>query len=97
MSNLHQAALSCGGNRDVVLLGVKANGAVKGRLLVMTLEQRYRNSSDKNSEISYTFPLPLGAVLMEVEVELNSQVLKGEVSAKNAARARYEEALSEGN
>lgn len=97
MSNLHQAALSCGGNRDVVLLGVKANGAVKGRLLVMTLEQRYRNSSDKNSEISYTFPLPLGAVLMEVEVELNGQVLKGEVSAKNAARARYEEAISEGN
>lgn len=97
MSNMHQAALKSSGNRDVVLLGVKANGAVKGRLLVMTLEQRYRNSSDKNSEISYTFPLPLGAVLMEVEVELNGQVLKGEVSAKNAARARYEEAISEGN
>ena len=80
-----------------MLLGVKANGAVKGRLLVMTLEQRYRNFSDSNTEITYRFPLPFGAVLMEVEVTLNGQVLKGEVSPRADARARYEEALSEGN
>jgi Ca-activated chloride channel family protein len=97
MSKLRQAELSSSGDRDIMLLGVKANGAVKGRLLVMTLEQRYRNSSSKNTEITYTFPLPFAAVLMEIEVQLNGKVLKGEVSPRSTARAKYEEAISEGN
>lgn len=97
MSKLRQAELVSGGIKDLMLLGVKASGAVKGRLLVMTLEQKYRNSTNSNTEITYTFPLPFGAVLMEVEVDLNGKVLKGEVSAKKTARARYEEAISEGN
>ena len=97
MSKLRQAELVSDGAKNLMLLGVKANGAVKGRLLVMTLEQRYRNSSNSNTEITYTFPLPFGAVLMDVEVDLNGKMLKGEVSAKASARARYEEAISEGN
>ncbi len=97
MGNLRQAELISGGDRDLMLLGVKASGAVKGRLLVMTLEQAYRNTSSKNTEISYTFPLPFGAVLMEVDVTLNGLVLKGEVSPRNIARAKYEEAISKGN
>ena len=103
MSNLHQAKMECksASGREPMLLGVKANGAVKGRLLLMTLEQRYRNTSSSNAEITYTFPLPYGpnggAVLMDVEVEINGKVLKGEVSPKNTARAKYEEAISEGN
>ena len=97
MSKLRQAELVSDGIKDLMLLGVKANGAVKGRMLVMTLEQKYRNSSNSNTEITYTFPLPFGAVLMDVEVDLNGKVLKGEVSAKSTARARYEESISEGN
>jgi Ca-activated chloride channel family protein len=97
MSKLRQAELNSSGDRDLMLLGVKANGAVKGRLLVMTLEQRYRNSSSKNTEITYTFPLPYAAVLLEIEVQLNGKVLKGEVSPRSTARAKYEEAISEGN
>ncbi len=103
MSNLRQAKMECksGSGREPVLLGVKASGAVKGRLLLMTLVQHYRNTSSSHAEITYTFPLPYGpnggAVLMGVQVEINGKVLKGEVSAKNTARAQYEEALSEGN
>ena len=97
MSKLRQAKLTSNGVQDLMLLGVRANGAVKGRLLAMNLEQRFRNSSDTNTEITYTFPLPFGAVLMGVDVVLNGKSLKGEVTAKSTARARYEEALSEGN
>jgi Ca-activated chloride channel family protein len=82
---------------ELMLQGVKASGAVKGRLLVMSLEQSYRNTSDTNTEITYTFPLPFGAVLLEVEVELNGEQLRGEVTAKSTARARYEAAISTGN
>jgi Ca-activated chloride channel family protein len=59
MSNLRQAKMECESGREPMLLGVKASGAVKGRLLLMTLEQRYRNASSNNAEITYTFPLPL--------------------------------------
>lgn len=101
MSNLRQAKMECESGREPMLLGVKASGAVKGRLLLMTLEQRYRNASSNNAEITYTFPLPYGpnggAVLMDVEVDIHGKVLKGEVSTKNTARAKYEEAISEGN
>ena len=101
MSDLRQAKMECESGREPMLLGVKASGAVKGRLLLMTLEQRYRNASSNNAEITYTFPLPYGpnggAVLMDVEVDIHGKVLKGEVSPKNTARAKYEEAISEGN
>ncbi len=97
MSAMRQAEVVCGGGQQPMLLGVKANGAIKGRLLAMSLQQRFRNASDTNTEISYTFPLPFGAVLMGVDVELNGKALTGEVTAKSTARARYEEAISEGN
>jgi Ca-activated chloride channel homolog len=97
MNALRQAAIDCNGDQDLMLLGVKANGAIKGRLLAMSLQQQFRNPSDTNTEITYTFPLPYGAVLMGVDVELNGQQLIGEVTAKRTARARYEEAISEGN
>ena len=97
MTSLRQAEIVCDGDQNLMLLGVKANGAIKGRLLAMSLQQRYRNSSDNNTEITYTFPLPFGAVLMGVDVELNGKQLTGEVTARSTARARYEEAISEGN
>ena len=97
MSEQIQAKLTSRAGVAMMLQGVKASGAVKGRLLVMSLEQSYRNTSDTNTEITYTFPLPFGAVLLEVEVELNGEQLKGEVTAKSTARARYEAAISTGN
>lgn len=97
MTALRQAVIECNGDQSLMLLGVNANGAIKGRLLAMSLQQRFRNASDTNTEITYTFPLPFGAALMGVDVELNGKQLKGEVTARSTARARYEEAISEGN
>lgn len=97
MSQMYQAELTGSGANGLMLQGVRATGAVKGRLLVMGLEQSFRNASAQSAEISYRFPLPFGAVLLEVEVVLNGQRLKGEVTAKAEAQRRYEEALSEGN
>ena len=97
MRTTKQAALICKEGQAPQLLGVSANGSVNGRLLTMALQQRYRNAGSTNVEIVYTFALPFGAVLMEVEVDLNGKALQGVVSAKAQARERYEAALSEGN
>ena len=47
--------------KPLILQGVKAQGQIEGRLLEMTLEQRYRNPLGINVEVVYTFPLPYSA------------------------------------
>lgn len=81
----------------LVLKGIKADGRVVGRMLQMKLEQTYVNPEKKNVEVIYTFPLPHGAVLLGIEVALNGETLQGQVSAKVAAREKYEDALTEGH
>ena len=82
---------------DLVLESVRGEGRVVGRMLDMHLEQRFRNPQSANVEVVYTFPLPWQAVLLGLEVELNGETLTAQVKAKTAARAEYEEALSEGD
>ena len=83
--------------QPLVLERVHAEGRVVGRMLDLTLEQRYRNTEDQNVEVVYTFPLPWRAVLLGLEVQLNGQTLTGVVKARAKARVDYEEAVSEGH
>jgi Ca-activated chloride channel family protein len=82
--------------KPAMLEGVYATGDLRGPLLEMSVEQRFRNASPTNIEVVYSFPLPWGAVLLGVEVVLGDQRLTGAVVAKRQAEAHYEEALSEG-
>lgn len=84
-------------DEPLLLEGVQAQGRVVGRMLDMTLTQRFRNPQADNVEVVYTFPLPWHAVLLGLEVELNGEVLKGTVKAQSTARVEYEQALSEGD
>lgn len=79
------------------LQGVQAHGRVVGRMLEMTVEQRFRNAERVNVEVVYTFPLPWQAVLLGLEVELNGETLTGQVKAKAQARTDYEDALADGH
>ena len=97
MFSLRQAELVCSGGHKLMLQGVTARGAINGRLLDMSLQQRFHNAGDTNAEITYTFPLPYGAALMGVDVEINGKPLVGQVTSRSNARETYEQALSEGN
>ena len=79
-----------------LLEGVSASGDLRGPLLEMSVEQRFRNAGPTHIEVVYSFPLPWGAVLLGVEVVLGEQRLTGRVIEKRQAEARYEEALCEG-
>lgn len=59
------------------LEGVQVQGRLCGRMLDVTLEQRYRNPGDGNVEVIYTFALPWRAVLL-------GNLLPGEVFAQQA-------------
>ncbi len=94
---MRNAVCATRNGEELVLEAVKAKGRVTGRMLDMTIEQRFRNSEPGNVEVVYTFPLPWHAVLLGLEVELNGETLTGQVKAKAQARSDYEEALCEGN
>lgn len=97
MDQSDYACLETRHGEPMMLEGVRATGEVRGLLLEMSVEQRFRNPSGKNVEVVYSFPLPWNAVLLGVDVQLGDQHLAGAVIEKNHAEARYEEALSEGN
>jgi len=90
------ARLESRDGRPAMLEGLVAIGDLRGLLLEMSVEQRFRNTARTNMEVIYRFPLPWGAVLLGVDVMLNGQHLTGSVVEKRQAEARYEEALSQG-
>lgn len=91
-------ALTCmDGAPAPVLTGVAALGRLDGVLFELTLRQTYRNTSEQNLELLYTFPLPHQAVLLGFASELNGQRMTGTVVARPDAEREYEEALADGD
>lgn len=97
MNHQESARLTARHGEPVVLEGVRADGDLRGAVLEMSVEQRFRNPGDTNLEVVYSFPLPWGAVLLGVEVLLGGKRLEGAVVEKKQSEARYEEALSQGD
>ncbi len=97
MSQRECANLITRDGEPVMLQGVTASGDLKGLLFEASILQRFCNPTDKNMEVVYTFPLPWGAVLLGIDVQLGDLHLTGAVVEKKMAEARYEEALSQGN
>ena len=83
--------------QDLHFLGMHAQGQLQGCLLHMQLQQSFRNPGRSNVEVTYTCPLPWGAVLLGVDVVLNGQPLHGSVVGQQQARERYETALDQGH
>jgi Ca-activated chloride channel family protein len=81
----------------MALEGVDARGRVRGLLFELVVEQRYRNPQRTNVEAVYTFPLPSGAVLLDLDVEIGDRKLAGVVVEKKEAERGYEEALDKGD
>jgi len=80
-----------------VLSGVQADGRLEGPLFTLLLKQTYRNLSGGTLEVAYTFPLPHGAVLLELAAESGGRRLEGRVLTRAEADHRYEGALADGD
>jgi Ca-activated chloride channel family protein len=84
-------------NQTQVLESVAVKGHLRGLCLELEVVQAFVNSSDHNIEAIYTFPLPFGAVLLDLTVKLGDKVLSGAVMAKKQAERNYENAITDGN
>jgi len=92
-----QAILTTTEGIHVPLAKVSASGKLTGLLFEMTVEQHYRNACAAPIESVYTFPLPLNAVLLAFELELNGVTHQATAFGKQQAEHKYETAIDEGN
>lgn len=82
---------------DVALKGVKIRGRLHGLMAEVEVEQTYANPQNTNIEAIYTFPLPLGATLLGLEVDIAGKNLTGSVVEKKQAERQYEDAITDGD
>ena len=97
MNTAQASALTgCAGER-IALCDVAVSAVLQDLLAEVTVSQTYRNDERVNIEAVYTFPLPLDAVLLDLEVDIGGRVLKGVVTEKQAAEEQYEDAVEAGD
>jgi Ca-activated chloride channel family protein len=81
----------------VALKDVSISAFLRDLLAEVTVSQTYRNEEQTNIEAVYTFPLPLDAVLLELDIVIGNRRWKGAVVEKRAAEKRYEDAVESGD
>jgi Ca-activated chloride channel family protein len=91
------ALLQSTDGKPMPLQGVSARGRLEGLVFELTVEQRYRNDTNRNVEAVFTFPLPLRAVLLGLELEIGDRRLSAQAVARQEANERYEHAIDAGN
>lgn len=81
----------------LALRGVEVSTRIAGLLASTTLGQKYKNDTDSNLELSYTFPIPVAGTLLSFEVAIGERKYEGQVIPRSQAEAKYEETIGEGN
>ena len=65
------------GEARVALQSVNVEAQIENLLCEVTIKQIYRNLEKINIEAVYTFPLPVGAVLLDMNIKTKTRELKG--------------------
>lgn len=92
-----QLGLRSTSGQEIAFCGATVEAHLAGLLAQTVIEQRYANSTTENLEITYTFALPVDAVLLGFEVEIGEKKLLGNVVPRAEAEERYESAVEGGN
>ncbi|NQW84082.1 MAG: VWA domain-containing protein [Alcaligenaceae bacterium] len=92
-----QATLRNSQGAPLILKDVAITGELRGAMFEAHVRQTFSNPTETHAEVVYSFPLPWGATLLGVEVQLGQVKLNGTVVAKAQAAEQYEESLSKGD
>ena len=92
-----QATLRNSQGEPLILKDVAITGELRGAMFEAHVRQTFSNPTETHAEVVYSFPLPWGATLLGVEVQLGQVKLNGTVVAKAEAEEQYEETLSKGD
>lgn len=73
------------------------HASVRDAIAVIGLTQVYRNDSGSNIEAIYSFPLPLHAQLIDLQITIGDVVRKGVILPNSTAQDQYENAVNDGS
>ncbi|MDO8653970.1 MAG: VIT domain-containing protein [Undibacterium sp.] len=93
MSSFQHACLKTHNGKNLALESIRASGDVRERMLYMHVTQHFFNADENHVEIIYTFPLPCGAVLLNVDVVLGNKKLIATAIKKRRTEIELEESL----
>jgi Ca-activated chloride channel family protein len=93
----HGALLRTKLGKAVLLQRVDINASVDGLLFTVKARQFYKNTTNKNIETIYTFPLAWGATLLGLTATMAGKVWQGTVLPKSEAEENYEKAIKDGD
>lgn len=89
--------VSASGQGHVSLRGVDVRVQVVDYLARTTMSYWFSNTENVNTEVVYTFPLPVDGVLTRLTVRIGDKELTGRAVEKAQAQERYEDAVSTGD
>lgn len=96
VSRAVQSFASRAGQVPVPLVATSYDIAIRSGLADVAASRRFVNGEKTPIEAVLTFPLPVHAVLYALEAKIGDRVVKAVAVGRNAARARYEDALDRG-
>ncbi|MBL8783265.1 MAG: VWA domain-containing protein [Deltaproteobacteria bacterium] len=68
--------------------------AVNDGIALVTIDQVWKNSTDRPLEATYFFPVPRGAVVSGFELEVNGKMQKGEMLEREKAARIYQDIVN---
>jgi Ca-activated chloride channel family protein len=87
---------SANGSSLHVALDTAISAEISGTLARVSVTQQFRNNSPNWVEGVYRFPLPDGAAVDRMHIEVGNRILEGEIHEKTQARRIYQHAATSG-
>lgn len=81
----------------IALKSANISGVVDGLLFSSRVSQLYRNETEGNLEIVYTFPIAWDSALLGLKARIGEKCLEGKVAEKAEAQKTYDKALKDGD
>jgi hypothetical protein len=85
-----------GSKRPIPLVATRFDVSLNHGLAIVSATRNFKNAEKSSIEATITFPMPVHAVLFDLETRIEGRVLKARAQHKSQARNTYEGAIERG-
>lgn len=89
-------AFIAGSRQPVPLVGTQFDVVIAAGVAVVTMTRRLRNIEAHNIEATLTFPIPVHAVLFDLQARIDGRLVRARAERRDRARRTYEDAIDRG-
>src|ERR1700733_2043826 len=80
----------------IPLAATRFEVSIAAGVAVVSTTRRFRNAESQPIEATLTFPIPVHAVLFDLEARIDGRVVRARAESRQQARNSYEEAIDRG-